>query len=143
MRQGVFLQRNYTVHLPVWVPVDGFSIGVPVGSKLAPLHQHPAGTKPILVWGSSIAQGVETADRFSPVEADTVHCFKLKTTVLPRQARDKHRESTQKRVLFYYRSRWRRVECWRDLAGQRWAHPQGAAAELRLLWLLPDAAAGS
>eukprot|EP01047_Picozoa_sp_COSAG01_P139936 COSAG01_NODE_70789_length_257_cov_1.936709_1_plen_74_part_10 len=69
----------------------GFSIGVPVGSKLAPLHQHPAGTKPVLVWGSSIAQGVETADRFSPVEADTIHCFKLKTIVLPRQARDKHR----------------------------------------------------
>jgi len=95
MRQGVFLQRNYTVHLPVWVPVDGFSIGVPVGSKLAPLHQHPAGTKPILVWGSSIAQGVETADRFSPVEADTIHCFKLKTIVLPRHARDKHRKNSK------------------------------------------------
>ena len=27
--------RDYAVHLPVWVPVDGLAIGVPIGAKLA------------------------------------------------------------------------------------------------------------
>ena len=58
----------------MWVPVDGFSIGVPVGSKLSPLHQYPVGTKPILVWGSSIAQGgaVSNAGAIWPVNVGRI-----------------------------------------------------------------------
>ena len=67
-------ERNYTVHLPVWVPVDGFSVGVPAGSKLLPLQQYPAGTRPVLIWGSSIAQGgaVSNAGAIWPVNVGRI-----------------------------------------------------------------------
>ena len=67
-------KRNYTVHLPVWVPVDGLSVGVPAGSTLLPLQQYPAGTRPILIWGSSIAQGgaVSNAGAIWPVNVGRI-----------------------------------------------------------------------
>jgi hypothetical protein len=67
-------ERNYSVHLPVWVPVDGLSIGVPAGSKLAALNQYEEGTKPILIWGSSIAQGgaVSNAGAIWPVNVGRI-----------------------------------------------------------------------
>lgn len=66
--------RNYTVHLPVWVPVDGVSIGVPAGSKVSPLNQYSAGSRPILIWGSSIAQGgaVSNAGAIWPVNVGRI-----------------------------------------------------------------------
>ena len=73
-------ERNYTVHLPVWVPVDGLSIGVPAGAKLAALQQYSAGARPILIWGSSIAQGgaVSNAGAIWPVNVGRI----LKSPVL-------------------------------------------------------------
>jgi hypothetical protein len=52
------------VYLPVWTAVSDLRIGVGVGAgagagtaTLAPLRPYPATVAPVVVWGSSIAQG--------------------------------------------------------------------------------------
>jgi hypothetical protein len=48
---------NFTVYLPTYASVASLQIGVEKGSCLKPLHLYSSQEKPILVWGSSIAQG--------------------------------------------------------------------------------------
>ena len=60
-------ERNFTVYLPVWTAVSDLRIGVGVGdggggggtgtATLAPLQPYAATVAPVVVWGSSIAQG--------------------------------------------------------------------------------------
>lgn len=47
--------RQFTVIFPTYIPVSGVQIGVPATARLEALRPH-AGQKPLLVWGSSIAQ---------------------------------------------------------------------------------------
>lgn len=49
--------HNYTVYLPTYATVASLQIGVEPGSTLVPLRLYPADEKPIVLWGSSIAQG--------------------------------------------------------------------------------------
>ena len=48
---------NFTVYLPTYASVVSLRIGVEAGSFLKPLHLYSPQEKPILIWGSSIAQG--------------------------------------------------------------------------------------
>ena len=48
---------NFTVYLPTYAAVASLRIGVEPGASLRPLRPYAATEKPILVWGSSIAQG--------------------------------------------------------------------------------------
>eukprot|EP00051_Salpingoeca_urceolata_P000226 m.33204 g.33204 ORF g.33204 m.33204 type:complete len:819 (+) comp10314_c0_seq1:107-2563(+) len=49
--------RNYTVYLPTHAVVTDVRVGVEKQFQLKPLHLYPASTPPIVLWGSSIAQG--------------------------------------------------------------------------------------
>eukprot|EP00041_Stephanoeca_diplocostata_P023196 m.565100 g.565100 ORF g.565100 m.565100 type:complete len:818 (+) comp22240_c0_seq1:34-2487(+) len=48
--------RQFTIIFPTHIPVTGVQVGVPAAAQLEALRPH-AGQPPLLVWGSSIAQG--------------------------------------------------------------------------------------
>lgn len=50
-------RREYLVYLPLYNGIEELSLGVPMGAALSSAPPRPAGTKPIVFYGTSIVQG--------------------------------------------------------------------------------------